>query len=182
LGFRIIQTLLQGFWREIMIYKKKEICIMFTLCFLMTASYSQVAVPANGGNSSGTGGSASYSIGQTFYTTHSSTSGSEAQGVQQPFEISVVIGLEEAIGISLECIVYPNPTHEFIMLKVDASTSLSIQSLSYQIFDINGKLLENKAINTSEATIPMNNLIPATYFLKVFHGQKEIKVFKIIKN
>jgi hypothetical protein len=179
LGFRIIQTLLQGFWREIMIYKKSGLCIMFILCFLTTASYSQVAVPATGGNSSGTGGSASYSIGQTFYTTHSGTSGSEAQGVQQPFEISVVIGLEEAIGISLECIVYPNPTHEFIKLKVQ---SYKVEDLSYQIFDINGKLLENKAINTSEATIPMSNYIPATYFLKVFHGQKEIKVFKIIKN
>ncbi|MEI6048762.1 MAG: hypothetical protein WCS03_07670 [Bacteroidota bacterium] len=34
--------------------------------------------------------------------------GSAVQGVQQPFEISMVTGIEEASGISLEVMVYPN--------------------------------------------------------------------------
>jgi hypothetical protein len=140
-----------------MIYTKKGIGSFIVLCLLNTITYGQATTPAAGGTSSGTGGSASYSIGQTFYTTHSATSGSEAQGVQQPFEISVVIGLKEAIGISLECSAYPNPTSEFIKLIVDASTSLSIQSLSYQIFDIQGKLLEIKKIESTETSIVMSN-------------------------
>jgi hypothetical protein len=162
-----------------MIYQKKGLRTLFILCFILTASYSQTTIPAAGGNSTGTGGSASYSIGQTFYSTNSDSSGFEIQGVQQPYEISVVIGLEEAKEITLECIVYPNPTHEFIKLKVQ---SYKVEDLSYQIFDINGKLIECKAINASETSIPMSNFIPATYFLKILHGQKEIKTFKIIKN
>lgn len=162
-----------------MIYPKKGLSTLIILCFLLTASYSQTATPATGGNSTGTGGSASYSIGQIFYTTNSDTSGFEIQGVQQPYEISVVIGLEEAKDITLECIVFPNPTHEFIKLKVE---SYKVEVLSYQVFDINGKLLEKKEITTTEVSIPMSTYIPATYFLKILQGQKEIKTFKIIKN
>ena len=88
---------------------------------------AQETVPATGGNASGSGGSASYSIGQMVYTTNTGTNGSVAQGVQQPYEISVITGIEEAKGISLNCSAYPNPTIEFITLKVDASATLSIR-------------------------------------------------------
>lgn len=162
-----------------MIYKKNVLSTLLILCFLLNLSYSQVATPTTGGNSTGTGGSASYSIGQTFYTTNTGSSGSVVEGVQQPYEISVVIGLEEAKDITLECIVFPNPTHEFVKLKVE---SYKVEDLSYHIFDLNGKLLENKAIDASEISIPMSTYIPATYFLKILHGQTEIKTFKIIKN
>jgi hypothetical protein len=115
------------------------------------------------------------------YTTNTGTNGTVAQGVQQPFEISVVTGLEEAKGINLSVSAYPNPTTDFLNLKVDASTPLSIQSMSYQLYDINGKLLENKKIEGNETSIVMSNLVPATYFVKVTEGNKEVKTFKIIK-
>ncbi len=124
----------------------------------------------------------SYTVGQVVYTTNTGTNGSVAQGVQQPFEISVVTGIEEAKGITLQCSAYPNPTTDFLTLKVDASTSLSIQSMEYQLFDINGKLLENKKVEDDETSIVMSNLVPATYFLKIIQNNKEIKTFKIIKN
>ncbi len=143
---------------------------------------AQETVPATGGNASGSGGSASYSIGQMVYTTNTGTNGSVAQGVQQPYEISVITGIEEAKGISLNCSAYPNPTIEFITLKVDASATLSIQLLSYQLYDISGKLLENKKIEGNETSIVMSNLVPASYFVKVIQGNKEVKTFKIIKN
>ena len=124
----------------------------------------------------------SYTVGQVVYTTNTGTNGSVAQGVQQPFEISVVTGIEEAKGITLQCSAYPNPTTDFLTLKVDASTSLSTQSMEYQLFDINGKLLENKKVEDDETSIVMSNLVPATYFLKIIQNNKEIKTFKIIKN
>lgn len=124
----------------------------------------------------------SYTVGQVVYTTNTGTNGSVAQGVQQPFEISVVTGIEEAKGITLQCSAYPNPTTDFLTLKVDASTSLSIQSMEYQLFDINGKLLENKKVEDDETSIVMSNLVPAIYFLKIIQNNKEVKSFKIIKN
>lgn len=47
---------------------------------------------------------------------------------------------------------------------------------------MNGKLLQTVKATGSETRIETNNLIPANYFVKVTENQKEIKVFKIIKN
>ena len=162
-------------------HKRLKLSAVLLLGLGLTGLQAQTSVNATGGNASGSGGSASYSVGQLAYTTNTGTNGSVSEGVQQPFEISVVTGLEEAKGINLSVSAYPNPTTDFLNLKVDASTPLSIQSMSYQLYDINGKLLENKKIEGNETSIVMSNLVPATYFVKVTEGNKEVKTFKIIK-
>ena len=78
---------------------------------------AHASVNATGGNANSANGSVSYSVGQVFYTTAFSTNGSISEGVQQPFEISV-----------------------------------------------------------------LSDLISSTYFLKVTKDNKEVKLFKIIKN
>ncbi len=163
-------------------YKKLKLSAVLLLGLGLTGLQAQTSINATGGNASGSGGSASYSVGQVVYTTHTGTNGSVAEGVQQPFEISVVTGLEEAKGISLSVTAYPNPTTDFLQLKVDASTKLSIQSMSYQLYDMNGKLLQNEKITGNQTSIVMSNLVPANYFVKVIQGNKEVKTFKIIKN
>jgi len=162
-------------------HKKVKLCAILLFGLGLTGLHAQEAIPASGGNASGSGGSSSYSVGQMVYTTNTGTNGSVAQGVQQPFEISVVTGIDEAKDITLQCMAFPNPTIDNLNLKVDASTTLSIQSLSYQLFDVSGKLLETKKVEGSETSIAMGSLVPATYFLKVIQNNKEIKTFKIIK-
>ncbi|MCJ7449016.1 MAG: T9SS type A sorting domain-containing protein [Bacteroidales bacterium] len=144
-----------------------------------TAIHAQNAIPASGGNASGSGGSVSYSVGQIVYTTNTGTNGSAAQGVQQPYEISVVTSIEEALDISLEMVVYPNPTTDFIKLKIE---NYEVKNLRYQLYDINGSLLKDNKVEGNETNIVMNNFLPATYFLKVTDNNKVIKTFKIIKN
>jgi hypothetical protein len=156
-------------------------CILLGIC-CETFCNAQQAVATAGGNASGSGGSVSYSVGQMGYTTNTGTNGSVAQGVQQPFEISVVTGLEETEGISLRFSVYPNPTTEYLELKVE---NFDKENLSYLLIDMNGKPLETKKITGDKTNIVMGNLVPATYFLKIIDDNKEIeifKVFKIIKN
>lgn len=163
-------------------HKRLKLSAILLLGLGLTGLQAQTAVTATGGNASGSGGSVSYSVGQVFYTTNTRINGSVAQGVQQPFEISVVTGLEEAKEINLMVSAYPNPTTDFLNLKVDASTTLSIQSLSYQLYDMNCRLLETKKLEGNQTSIVMSNLVTATYFLKVIEGNKEVKTFKIIKN
>lgn len=153
--------------------------LVFLFVLGLTRLQAQEAKIATGGNASGSGGSVSYSIGQMVYTTNTGTNGSVAQGVQQPFEISVVTGLDEVEGISLRCSVYPNPTTDYLVLKVE---NFDKENLSYQLIDINGKPLENKNITGNETNIIMSDLVPATYFLKVTLNNKEVKTFKIVKN
>jgi hypothetical protein len=154
--------------------------VVFCLFGFVSTIQAQNIIPASGGNASGDGGTASYSVGQVVYTTNTSvTYGSVAQGVQQPFEISVITAIEQAEYITIVCSAYPNPASDFLSLKVENSDK---ESLSYKLFDANGKLLENKKVTGIETTISMANLFPSIYFLKVIDKQKEIKTFKIVKN
>jgi hypothetical protein len=148
------------------------------LCLGVTGLRAQEVIPVSGGNASGSGGSASYTIGQIFYTTFIGSDGSLADGVQQPFEIQVLNGVEESKEMRLNYTTFPNPTNGFLTLRID---NYDLQHLSYQLYDIKGKLIENKKVSSSETHIFMGNLLAATYFLKLTDHQKEVKSFKIIK-
>ena len=150
--------------------------------FLLGSTFfvkAQDAIPTSGGNATGNGGSVSYTIGQVAFTYQASSNGFVSQGVQHYYEISTALGTEEATGITLECIVYPNPTTSYVILKIK---NYSIENLMYSIFDINGRSITNNKITTEETIISMENLAAATYFIKVIEVNKELKTFKIIKN
>lgn len=142
---------------------------------------AQESVNGSGGEATGLGGTASYSVGQVLYTAATGTNGSVAQGVQQPYEISVTTGVKEE-NINLVMNVFPNPTINYITLKVDASTSLSDQQLSFQLIDLKGKIIENKNVMQSNTSINMETLPKAIYFLNVTDNKQVVKTFKIIKN
>ena len=160
---------------------KKTTIVLIVFCMFAfgTVIQAQNSIPTSGGNASGAGGSGSYSVGQVVYTTNTGTNGSVAKGVQQPYEISIVTGIEEAKDISLEIMVYPNPATEFVKLKIE---NYEVQNLRYQLYDINGSLLQDNKVESNGTIIVMSNLVSATYFLKVTDNSKVIKTFKIIKN
>lgn len=160
-------------------HKRLKLCTMLLSAIGISGLHAQEAVPAAGGNASGSGGSASYSIGQVVYATNTGINGSEAQGIQQPFEISIVTVPAESPGINLLVSAYPNPATDYLTLKVE---NYDKEKLTYKLFDGNSKLIESKKITGNETSIVMSSLVPATYFLKVVQGSKEVKAFKITKN
>lgn len=164
--------------------KSLGVATLLTFAFSLYTVSAQTSVNATGSNASGSGGSVSYSVGQVVYTTNTGTNGSVAQGVQQPFEISVVTAIEEAKGIMLSVSAYPNPTTDFLTLSIDddVQTRPALSPMYYQLYDMNGKILQSEKITGNQTSIVMSNLVPATYFVKVIQGNKEVKTFKIIKN
>lgn len=160
-------------------HNRLKLCAILLLGLSLTGLQAQTSVNATGGNASGSGGSASYSVGQAMYQTHTGTSGSVAEGVQQPYEISVVSGLEEANGINLLVSAYPNPTTDYLTLEVKG---FELSDLHFQLYDINGKLLQSDKITNTQTSIVMSNLVPATYFVIITEGNKKVKTFQIIKN
>jgi hypothetical protein len=140
-------------------------------------SIAQTSINSGGGNSSG-GGSVSYTIGQITYSNNSSLSGSMSEGIQQPYEISIMTGIEDQ-SILLTWSVYPNPVVNDLTLRVDYYDS---EKYSYKIFDIKGNLLAYKRISGDETTISMATMIPGTYLLQVCDIIKVLKTFRIIKN
>src|SRR5574344_601108 len=159
-------------------HKRLKLSAVLLLGLGLTRLQAQESVNATGTNASGSGGSVSYSVGQVVYTTNTGASGSVAQGVQQPYEISVATGIEEAKGINLSVTAYTNPTTDYLKLSL---AEFEISNLSYQLYDMNGKLLQNAKITGNQTSIAMSNLVPATYFVKVLQESKVVKTFKIIK-
>lgn len=152
---------------------------IFLLTSLFADLHSQNNTVSAGGEATGSGGTASYSVGQVAYTTNAGSNGTISEGVQQPYEISVVTGVDQASTISLAITAYPNPTIENVKLNIG---NYKTDNLSYQLYDVSGKLLENKKIESTETVIYMEKFDHAAYFLKVIDNNKEVKVFKIIKN
>lgn len=157
----------------------KKIFILF--CVLMTGigAYAQSAVTASGGVSSGNGGSVSYTIGQTFYSTNLGTSGQVSEGVQQAYEIYDVTEVQSAISSMISLTAFPNPTNDFLTLRIDGDY---IEGLDCTMFDISGKEIMQQQIGSSETSINMQSLSPATYFVRVTKGKNEVKTFKVVKN
>ncbi|MBP1673430.1 MAG: Protein of unknown function precursor [Bacteroidetes bacterium] len=146
--------------------------------FLFSISSAQTSTNTSGGNGSGNGGTVSFTVGQVSYHTLKASNGSVAEGVQQPFEISVLSVLEEMDQILLHIQTYPNPTTDFLSLSI---SNMEITDLSYQLFDIQGKMVLNEKIHNALTSINMGDLVPSTYILKVIQNNKELKTFKIIK-
>ena len=155
--------------------------ILILFCVLMTSigAYAQSAVSASGGESSGSGGSASYTIGQTFYSANDEQSGQVSEGVQQAYEIYDVTEVQNPIELGISLSAFPNPTSDFLTLHIDGDY---IDGLDCTMYDISGKEIMEWQISSSETSIDMQSLPPATYFVRVTKEKNEVKTFKIVKN
>ena len=156
-------------------YKHLKISVLLAMLLVSFGLQAQVSMNAAGGNATGDGGSMSYSVGQMVFSANAGTNGYVIEGVQQPYEISVLSVSEQAENISLSA--YPNPSTDYLYL----TASEEISGLSYQLFDMNGRLLKSEKIVGNQTNIYMQDLVSATYFVKVNQGNKTVKTFKIIK-
>lgn len=157
---------------------KHTICILLICSFCPLPLVAQTAIPAAGGTAAGTGGSVTYSLGQLVFNQINGSTAFIIQGVQQPYEISVITAVENTEDISLDCSVFPNPTSGIIRLVIK---SFENDNMRFRLFNINGLLLQDRQIQERETLIPMENLSSSVYFLKIIKNRKEVKVFKIIK-
>lgn len=153
------------------------IILLFVLS--ATMSFAQNAVTVSGGEANGNSGSVSYSIGQTFYSANVGSNGQVSEGVQQPYEIYDVTEVQTAISSAISLSAFPNPTSDFLTLRIDGDY---IDGLSCAMFDISGKEIMQQRITSSQTSLDVQQLPPATYFVRVTKGKNEVKTFKIVKN
>jgi len=157
---------------------KKAITLLSLIVTSWISIHAQETILPAGNEAMGSGGTSSYSVGQVVYTTNTGANGSVAQGVQQVYDISTSSG-NKITDIILEMSVYPNPTKDNLTLKFDNN---KYSGLSYQLFDINGKIINQNKLIENNTTIKMRDLPNSIYFLKVIKNNTPIKSFKIIKN
>jgi hypothetical protein len=160
----------------------KKMILSVCCCFLglgATTVFAQNGLVAAGGMATGTGGNVSFSMGQVFYSSPSSTTHNLVQGMQQPYEISTLTGLDKSVqGINLVATVYPNPIVESLTLKVENG---KWKNLSYSLFDGQGRLMLSGQLSGEETRIDVSALSNSNYFLKVSEESQLIKTFQILK-
>jgi hypothetical protein len=158
-----------------MLKGKQSLLLLF--CTIVLHSFAQESVNSSGGDATGIGGSAAYSIGQIVYTSNSSSTGTIFQGVQQAYEIYAVglIDGEQAVSVQ----VYPNPTSQFITLDFH---DYFLSSYSVQLTDIQGKLIQEVEIIDKKTELNLSHLSTASYYLVLTQKNKVIKKFKIVKS
>lgn len=148
----------------------------FIFLFISAFAFGQSNTVSAGGDAEGDNGSVSFSIGQVVYTSAQSATGNINQGVQQPYDVGVVTGVEE-IGINLS--VFPNPTSGLLTLTVDGEDA---QPLSYELFDASGRSVASKNNLSASTQISLDAFATGVYNLSVYRGNKPVKSFRIVRN
>lgn len=141
------------------------------------SAFGQTTITSAGENITAIDGEVSYSIGQPFYETIRSSQGSLSPGVQQPYEISVVLG-DDLPEIRLSLQIYPNPVTNALHLKIDSKDYLSY---SYALLNMNGQFLASGLVNSPVTAIQMAIYPSSTYLLKVMKDEKTLKTFRVLK-
>ncbi len=148
--------------------------------FLVTGpdGLAQQTLPAAGGKAKGSGGVVTYTVGQVTQATLTGDGKTVFQGVQIPYEIYVVTGKKEYPGITLACRIYPNPVADHLTLKIEQDSPVNFTA---SLFNLAGKRIRILKITAEETSIPMDQVDPGVYFLKIYGNNKILKTFKIIK-
>lgn len=193
-GIRVKQFYCPFFWylfailyiiHHVAIFKFNFVRVMNSIKFLwvfifIVFSYSSIAqqgIHSSGGNASGPGGTASYSIGQVFYSSQSGTNGTLIQGVQQPYEL-MVTEVKDFSSSRLICEAYPNPALKELNLRISGEQP---ENGSWKLIDTKGVAVLSGKISSKETLIPMVTIPTASYTLQIFSGKRELKIFKIVK-
>jgi hypothetical protein len=155
----------------------KTILILSCALIVSFTAQSQEAIAASGGESVGSGGTSSYTLGQVFYTATTGSNGTISQGIQKSIEL-FALSNPALTSVNLEAVIYPNPTSDQVMLTI---TDIALTDLSYVLLDIQGKVVSNAKINTTDTRVSLQGLSVGTYVLKVNQKNSELKTFKIIK-
>lgn len=153
-----------------------KVLIAFCLFVYGTTIQAQNSLSTAGGDA-GAVYTVSFTVGQILYASYGTTQ-MISQGIQGPFDISLISGKEGTSEIILEAKAYPNPTTGFLNLKIG---DYKTDELDFQLIDMNGTLFQADKIVGNETLIQMGNFKSGTYFLKISENNREVKTFKIIK-
>ena len=155
---------------------KKIVLIIGISLLLINYSAAQSSINAAGGDFISEDATLSYSIGQIFYETDILN-----EGVQLPYNILEMVGIDEVKNIFLNMLAFPNPTQDFLELRIETD-GFDFQNVLYQISDVNGCLLISDKIQDFQTVISMEKLSKGVYLLEVKTKDNVLKTFKVVKN
>ena len=139
---------------------------------------AQTAFVSAGSHMSNENGSVSASIGQIFYTQAGDTE-YVIEGVQQPYEISLITGIKDPSFSDWAPDVFPNPVQDLLSLELNCD---DWSEVSAQLINTNGQVLLDLHVGDMLTGINMSVYEPGLYYLSLQKSNGEKRMFKIIKN
>ncbi len=150
---------------------------LILLLFISIATQAQEVIASSGGIASSTSAKVSWTIGEPVTETITGTNSILSQGFNQGDLILTMIKDPELQGFEVK--VYPNPASD--VLKISAGNDSS-EELDYTLINMEGQVVRQNTLKGGESVIPLGNLSPSIYFLKLYRNNKELAIIKIIKN
>ena len=137
---------------------------------------AQEVVSSNGDTQSAAGYEVSWTVGEAIISTMIGSTNTLTQGFHQT-KITVT-AVSDLLYPGVEIKVFPNPTQEFITIRF----SEYIEDTRYVLYDLRGKLIENKLINSADTEIDLKKYASGQYILKLTNKSRQaIQTFQIIK-
>lgn len=159
-----------------------KIIFKLTGLFIFVSHFAPVMAQQNvvaaGGESTGSGGSVSYTYGQVDFINTTGAGGSITQGVQQPYEIYDLSGITAPV-LQISLSLFPNPATEYVQLVAEQWDQVSLQ---YALYDVSGKLLDSQTLVSQQTFIPLSHLASGIYIVHIRHNGSDIQTYKVIKN
>ena len=156
--------------------------VLVALLLVSVSTKAQETFATTGGDATGTSSSISYTVGQmaimTDYervTAVENTSANVREGVQQTYSVEE-LKIEGADPFSFDIKVYPNPTTDNITVKLEQS----VAGMLYELYGVNGQLLQKESIGSDEQTIEMGDYAAGAYILRIVGGTST-QSYRIIK-
>ena len=151
--------------------------LLLTSVFALCQSLSFELVSSSGDQFINSSYELEWSIGEIQTESYSQTSQILTQGFHQ--NTYIITTIEQSSELKFDVLAYPNPTSDFVNLKIQDS---KVDNLQYTLTDINGKVLQINNFSSSNQQIDFSKFAIGSYFILVSQNKHLIKSFKIVKN
>jgi hypothetical protein len=157
--------------------KRKVYFFILIFSFALGSLQAQQVISSAGASATGVGVQLSWTVGEPVIETFTGTSAILTQGFHQ--SKLTVTAIDPKLFPELDLSIYPNPVSTSLRLEISGDR---LQNLTYRLYNIEGKTILTKVIETSPELIKMDLFTSGTYLLKVFRDDNTpLKTFKVIK-
>ena len=139
-------------------------------------NYAQEVVSSAGQTHTASGYQVNWTLGETVIQTFSTGSNTLTQGFHQTnLQVTPV---SELLLPNFELNVFPNPASDLLFIRMNELP----QSPGFALFDLSGKKLAQKNIESTNTQVNLKKFAAGTYFLKIMQNKNQpVQTFKIIK-
>jgi hypothetical protein len=138
---------------------------------------AQQVISSSGSTLKSSTGSLSFTVGELVIDTKNAGATTITQGFHQTKLTITAMNVLREQNFSISA--FPNPTSDFVNLKIEKG---EIRDIEFTLFDLQGKVLSNRKIESTNTEVSFSGYNSGNYLLKVIQKGKEIQTFKIIKD